>query len=177
MTRIRVATPRDRENIREVYLRAFPEGESRIVAALAINLLTEETRCGTITLVAEMDGTVAGHIAFSPVTVENNGKWKGFILAPLGVKPDCQGRRIGTELIKSGMRRLSGDGVDVLFVYGDPGYYGKFGFNADTASGYLPPYKLQYPFAWQAIALNDRCPAASTVKIACVASLSDPDLW
>lgn len=88
MTRIRVATNQDRENIRAVHLRAFPEGEKQIVSTLAINLLSETNNPETFALVAETHGTVVGHIAFTPVTVDNNEKWKGYILAPLGVKPE-----------------------------------------------------------------------------------------
>ena len=177
MTQIREATNLDRENIREVHLRAFSEGENQIVAALAVNLLSEETSPETTALVAEIDGTVVGHIAFSPVTVDNNEKWKGYILAPLGVKPEYQKRRIGSKLIESGIKWLSEKGVNVLFVYGDPKYYGKFGFKADAASRYSPPYKLQYPFGWQAITLNEAGFAKSNAKISCVASFCDPELW
>ena len=177
MSRIRVATILDRENIREVHLRAFSEDERQIVSTLAVNLLSEETSPETIALVAETDGAVVGHVAFSPVTVDNNEKWVGYILAPLGVKPKYQKRRFGTKLIESGMERLSEKGVNVLFVYGDPEYYGKFGFKADAASRYSPPYELQYPFGWQAIALNEVGFEESTVKISCVASLRDPELW
>ena len=67
--------------------------------------------------------------------------------------------------------------VNLLFVYGDPKYYGKFGFKADTASRYTPPYKLQYPFGWQAITLNEVGFAESNAKISCVATLCDPELW
>jgi len=177
MTRIRVATNLDRENIHEVHLRAFSKGERQIVSTLAVNLLSEETSPETIALVAEINGTVVGHIAFSPVTVDNNEKWEGYILAPLGVKPEYQKCRIGSKLIESGMERLSEKGVNILFVYGDPKYYGKFGFKADAASRYSPPYELQYPFGWQAIVLNEIGFAKSTVKISCVASLRDPELW
>lgn len=177
MTRIREATNLDRKSIREVYLSAFAEGEKQTVATLAINLLDGETSPGTIALVAEIDGTVVGHIAFSPVTVDSNEKWKGYILAPLGVKPEYQKRRIGSKLIESGIERLTEKRINVLFVYGDPKYYGKFGFKADTASGYAPPFALQYPFGWQAIALNEEGAAESRVKISCVASLRDPELW
>ena len=75
------------------------------------------------------------------------------------------------------MERLSKMGVNVLFVYGDPKYYGKFGFNADLASGYSPPYELQYPFGWQAIILNEGVFTESTVKISCVDPLKDAELW
>ena len=177
MTRIRAATTLDSDDVREVHLCAFSEGERQMVSTLAVNLLSEETNPETISLVAVADGAVVGHIAFSPVIINNNKSWIGYILAPLGVKPEYQKRQIGSKLIKSGMERLSKMGVNVVFVYGDPKYYGKFGFNADVASGYSPPYELQYPFGWQAVALNEGGISESTVKISCVAPLSVPELW
>ncbi len=177
MTRVRVATSLDREDVREIHLCAFPEGEKQIVSTLAVNLLSEETTPKTISLIAEADGVVVGHIAFSPVTINSNKSWKGYILAPLGVKPEYQKRQIGSKLIESGIERLSRMGVNVLFVYGDPKYYGKFGFNADLASKYSPPYELQYPFGWQAIILNEGVFTESTVIITCVDPLKDAALW
>ena len=177
MTCIRVATGLDRDDIREIHLCAFPEGEKKIVSTLAVNLLSEETSPETISLVAEADGAVVGHICFSPVTVNNNKSWKGYILAPLGIKPEYQKRQVGSKLIESGIERLSKMGVNVLFVYGDPKYYGRFGFNANLATGYSPPYDLQYPFGWQAIILNEGVFTESTVEISCVDPLNDAELW
>lgn len=177
MMRIRVATNLDSEAIREVHSCAFSEAEKQEVATLATNLLAEETNPETVSLVAEADGAVVGHIAFSPVTIDNNKRWSGYILAPLGVKPEYQKRQIGSKLIESGIQRLSKKGVTVVFVYGDPNYYGKFGFNPDVASRYSPPYELQYPFGWQAIALNEDVITDSAVTISCVAPLRDPELW
>lgn len=177
MSSIRAATKLDHDNIREVHLRAFSGGEAQVVATLASNLLSDETSPETFALVAEIDGTVVGHIAFSPVTFDTKRKLKGYILAPLGVMPDYQKCRIGSELIEVGIEQLSKKGVNVLFVYGDPKYYGKFGFKAETASNYLPPYELQYPFGWLANIINEEGSAERTIKISCVASLRDPALW
>jgi putative acetyltransferase len=174
---IRTATNLDRSDINSVYLSAFDEGERDLVSKLAINLLSEETTPQTISLVAEAQGIVVGHVAFSPVTIDNKKNFLGYILAPLGVKPDYQKLGIGSELIEIGKARLSIMGVDVIFVYGDPNYYGKFGFNAHTAAGYSPPYELQYAFGWQAIILKENIVAGSTVRISCVDSLTNPALW
>ena len=174
---IRIATNQDRDDIKRVHLRAFAEGESEIVSKLAIDLLCEKTTPQTISLVAEIDGAIVGHIAFSPVTIDNNENFQGYILAPLGVNPDYQRRRIGSELIKYGMQQLSDMEVNVVFVYGDPKYYGRFGFSSDAASQYNTPYKLQYPFGWQAIVLHAAPTEGHTVQLSCVASLRDPGLW
>jgi putative acetyltransferase len=175
--RIRTATGLDRDEVREVHLCAFPEGEREMVSNLAVNLLAEETTPHTMSLVAETEGDIVGHVAFSPVTIANNEDLQGYLLAPLGVKPDYQKRRIGSELVESGMQQLSVMGVNILFVYGDPKYYCRFGFNADAADRYTPPYRIQYPIAWQAIALNACNTAKSSIRIACVTSLCDAELW
>jgi putative acetyltransferase len=174
---IRIATNQDRDDVQRVYSCAFSEGESEIVSKLAIDLLSEKTTPQTISLVAETDGAIVGHIAFSPVIIDNNENFQGYILAPLGVKPDYQKRSIASKLIEYGMQQLSDMEVNVVFVYGDPKYYGKFGFSADAASQYTTPYKLQYLFGWQAIVLKECDIEKTPVAITCVTSLCDPKLW
>lgn len=174
---IRIATNHDHDDVQKVHLCAFPEGEREIVSKLAIDLLSEKTTPQTISLVAETDDAIVGHIAFSPVIIDKNDNFQGYILAPLGVKPDYQKRRIGSKLIEHGIQQLSVREVNVVFVYGDPKYYGRFGFNADAAHQYTTPYKLQYPFGWQAIVINECDIEKPPVAITCVHSLCDPKLW
>ena len=174
---IRLATSLDRCDIHNVHWFSFAEGEREIVSKLAVNLLSEETIPQTISLVAESEDTVIGHVCFSPVTIDNSENFQGYILAPLGVKPDYQNRCIGSKLIERGMQQLSEMGVNILFVYGDPKYYSKFGFSVSAAERYIPPYNLQYPFGWQGIVLNETSTGKSSIKIACVTSLCDPALW
>ena len=174
---IRLATNGDRDDIQRVHWCAFPEGESKVVSKLAIDLLTETTTPQTISLVAETDGTVLGHVAFSPVKIDNNERFQGYILAPLGVNPDYQRAGIGSSLVEYGFRKMSGVGVNMVFVYGDPGYYSRFGFSTDAAHQYATPYKLQYPFGWQAIVLKEGDVEGLPAVITCVASLCDPKLW
>lgn len=174
---IRAATSHDRDDIHSIHWSAFGESERKIVSRLAVNLHAEEAVLQTISLVAEIEGDVVGHVAFSPVTIDNNENFQGYILAPLAVKPDYQKRRIGSKLIESGVQQLSRMGVDIIFVYGDPKYYSKFGFSVDAAERYIPPHKLQYPFGWQGIALRECSVGKSSVKIVCVTCLDDPTLW
>ncbi len=175
--RIRVATSLDREDIRGVHFRAFPEGENQLVATLAANLLNEETDPETIALVAEIGGGVVGHIAFTPVMADTSTKWPGYILAPLGIIPEYHKVGIGSKLIESGIELLSKQMANVLFVYGDPKYYGRFGFSAEAATQFMPPYELKYPFGWQARVLREGGSNDQAVRLSCVLSLRDPALW
>jgi putative acetyltransferase len=174
---IRLATNQDRDDIKRVYSSAFPDGESGIVAKIAIDLLSENQTPQTISLVAEIDDSVVGHVAFSPVGIGDDGHCLAYILAPLAVQPDYQKRRIGSTLVENGLQRLTAMGVHLVFVYGDPKYYARFGFHADTARNYTTPYDLQYPFGWQAVVINKCSIGESPVVIHCVKALCDPQLW
>jgi len=177
MTRIRIAVRQDRDAVRDVHLRAFPRGENALVARLAVDLLEVASRPDTIALVAACGEDVVGHVAFSPVRADADAEWLGYLLAPLGVKPEHQRRRVGTMLVERGIEKISGTGADVLLVYGDPDYYRQFGFRAETASRYRPPYALQYPSGWQAVLLHEGSARDEAVALSCVAPLGDPALW
>jgi putative acetyltransferase len=127
--------------------------------------------------VADVDNRVVGHVVFSPVTSEDGDGPPGYILAPLAVHPDFQKHGVGSRLVATGLAQLAGEEVCFVLVYGDPKYYARFGFGPDCADRFISPYKLQYPFGWQVVALNGCDLGGPAVKVSCVASLSDPALW
>ena len=174
---IRIATTHDGDAIRQLYWSAFTEEENESVATLAVELLDENSALPIIALVAEMEGAVVGHVAFTPLKIDNQTAIQAYILAPLAVRPDCQKQRIGSALVEYGMQRLSALGVDLIFVYGAPEYYGRFGFSAEAAQGYNAPYPLQYPFGWQAIAIRDCVIENGPQATQCVQALCKPSLW
>lgn len=131
----------------------------------------------TLSLVAEDESEVIGHLAFSPVSIRTTRNGLTYILGPLSVKPQYQHRKIGSSLIQHGLQLLSQMNVSLVFVYGDPKYYGRFGFNAESAALYRPPYKLQYPFGWLALALHQGSEIKAPTDIVCVEPLMNPDLW
>ena len=175
---IRPATALDRDAIHRVHWSAFAEDERALVAELAVELMDEQVVPPVLSLVAHDEGRVVGHVAFSPVSVEGEGGFQGYLLGPLGVLPELQKRRVGSSLVERGIEQLTQAGVDVILVYGDPKYYGRFGFTVEAAGRYVPPYELQYPFGWQAIALKDVGGGGTQpIKIECVQCLCDPALW
>lgn len=81
----------------------------------------------TVSLVAELDGRVIGHIAFSPVTLsDGTPRWYG--LGPVSVLPEHQRKGIGQTLIEEGLSRLKELHARGCCLVGHPGYYRKFGF-------------------------------------------------
>mgnify|MGYP000552805329 CR=1 FL=1 len=141
-------TPDDRDAIFAVTQAAFQnhphsqQTEGYIIDAL---------RAGgalALSLVARVDGDVAGHVAFSPVVVSDGTPgWYG--LGPVSVAPARQGRGIGAALIRDGLSRLKAMGAAGCVVMGEPGYYRRFGFAqvpALTYPGVPPEYFMALVF-------------------------------
>ena len=83
----------------------------------------------TISLVAEIDGKLVGHIAFSPVTFSDGSKnWYG--LGPISVMPNYQKQGIGKNLVNEGIGLLKDLGAEGCVLVGDPKYYERFGFRS-----------------------------------------------
>ncbi len=95
-----------------------------------------------VSLVAEADGAVIGHVAMSPVSIEDGtGGWFG--LGPVSVLPQHQRKGIGSRLIREALTILRARGAGGCVVLGDPKYYGRFGFRADhdlVLAGVPPEY-------------------------------------
>lgn len=124
---IRSETSADVSAIAEVTAAAFKtlaisqQTEHFIIAAL------RAAKALTISLVAEADGRVVGHIAFSPLTIsDGSSDWYG--LGPVSVLPAYQRRGIGSALIREGLSRLKDLGARGCCLVGHPAYYGRFGF-------------------------------------------------
>ncbi len=83
----------------------------------------------TLSLVAELNGEVVGHIASSAVTFQGgNTGWEG--LGPLSVHPDLHRRGIGSALMRECLSRLKQAGAKGCVLIGDPAYYVRFGFES-----------------------------------------------
>ena len=81
----------------------------------------------TISLVAELDARVIGHIAFSPVAISDGTPgWYG--LGPVSVLPEYQRQGIGKALIEEGLSRLRDMNAQGCCLVGHPEYYRQFGF-------------------------------------------------
>lgn len=96
----------------------------------------------TVSLVAEAEGEIVGHVAVSPVTISDGSKnWYG--LGPISVIPTYQGKEVGSKLMNEALNILRALGAAGCVVLGEPAYYGRFGFRVEPAvvlSGVPPQY-------------------------------------
>lgn len=124
---IRNETHDDVSAISEVTIAAFKTLEiSNHTEQFIIDAL-RAAKALTVSLVAEMDSWVIGHIAFSSVIIsDGTPNWYG--LGPVSVLPEHQRKGIGKSLIKEGLSRLKDMNAQGCCLVGHPDYYRKFGF-------------------------------------------------
>lgn len=92
----------------------------------------------TISLVAEEAGQIVGHVALSPVRIDGQvGPWLG--LGPVAVRPDRQRQGIGAEILNAGLARARALNAASCVVFGEPAYYGRFGFEHRPDLHYASP--------------------------------------
>ncbi|WGK68727.1 N-acetyltransferase [Candidatus Haliotispira prima] len=174
---LRLTQKTDLDPIRKVIETAFSDEEDKVIVNLVADLLSETTTPPIKSLVTEIDGEVVGYVSYSPIFSHRDAGITGYILAPLAVSPYHRKKGLGSKLIDEGKRMLSEDGIDILLVYGDPNYYGRFGFRKETAHSFVPPYPLRYPFGWLGVLLSDIVVGEIPMKFDCVTSLHKPELW
>ncbi len=174
---IRFAKKTDLESILKVIENAFSDEDNKVIMNFVAELSTETTSPPIKSLIAEVDNQVIGYVSYSPIFLRSHSSISGYILSPLAVSPKHQKQGVASNLIKSGIDMLIKDGAGVLLVYGDPDYYGRFGFIEKIGHAFVPPYPLEYPFGWTGMMLNGTSVPNEPIKFDCVAALSKPDLW
>lgn len=132
---IRAESQKDITAVDAVNRAAFEtDGEARLVALLR----TQATP--VISLVAETDGRIVGHIMFSPVEADGAAPGAVLGLAPMAVLPEYQRRGIGAELVRAGLDACRGIGARALVVLGHPEFYPRFGFVPASRFGLTSEY-------------------------------------
>ena len=150
---IRNETDADVTTIADVTVAAFKTLE---ISNHTERFIIEALRAGkalTLSLVAEVDGRVVGHIAFSPVTISDGTQnWYG--LGPVSVLPEYQRKGIGKALIREGLSRLKDLSAQGCCLVGHPEYYRRFGF--ENVPGLVHEGVPQEVFF--ALSFDGRCP-------------------
>ena len=133
---IRRERPDDIQAIFDIEAAAFDtDAEARLV-----NLLRADDAL-LLSQVAEFQGEIVAHAAYSLVTVTDGASVRRFpALGPIAVSPPAQRQGIGSALVRAGMRALQNIGYDMLFLVGSPRYYPRFGFQPAQPLGFTSDY-------------------------------------
>ncbi|MCO6455519.1 MAG: N-acetyltransferase [Pirellulaceae bacterium] len=147
---IRPEAEQDRAAVWSVNQAAFEgDAEANLVDAL------RDGGFAQVSLVAEVDGEIVGHILFSRVAIITKvGPVDALSLAPMAVLPSHQRQGIGSRLVEAGLEACRESGHRIVIVLGHPEFYPRFGFSSDLAR------RLESPFgggeAWMALELAPR---------------------
>lgn len=136
---LRLERDADHDAVRHLQTTAFGD-HGPVVADLVDDLRRSITQESGLSLVAEVDGEVAGHVMLTRSLLDAPRRLVDVeVLSPLGVAPALQRQGIGSALVRRALEIAADRGVPVVFLEGDPRYYGRFGFRPGSELGFLKP--------------------------------------
>ena len=143
---VRAEKPSDWSCVRSIHLAAFGD-HGEVVANLVDDLRDPVARGEGLSLVAEVEERLVGHVMFTPSMLDAPKCLVPVqVLSPIGVLPECQRMGIGTALIRRGVELLSERLVPLVFLEGSPNYYPRHGFEPAAEHGFRKP-SLRIPDA------------------------------
>ena len=164
-------------DVKDVFFNSFTGEEALITYPVISQIITKSSQIMSLCLGWEQEKRIVRAIAFTPVFFCSSSVISAYILASLAVHNTYQKNGTTINLINKAKKDLSDKGIDALLVYREPSYYGKYGFEVELGKHFIPPYKLQYEFGWQALMLSSTQIENAEFHFTCVEALSDATLW
>ena len=169
----------DRQAIEALFTRTFSdsegESEGKLIGHLVHELVNSTETDDMFGFIATEQGQIVGCIFFTRLSF--GSPVKAFMLSPVAVDTDHQGKGIGQQLIHFGIKHLRELGVELIFTYGDPNYYSKVGFEHVPQEIAEAPFRLTHPEGWLGQSLNGGGLELSLGQACCVEAFNDPQYW
>ncbi len=134
---IRTETKEELAEVFRLHYEAFGKRENE--SRLAERIRHSSGFIPELSLVAELDGKVVGHVLISKAEViepVTDNRAEVLVLAPIGVHPDYQQQGVGGKLIQAGFEKSRALGYSHIFLIGHPSYYPRFGFRPAKPLGF-----------------------------------------
>jgi putative acetyltransferase len=161
MVTIRPEQPEDAAAARRVHVAAFPTAaEADLVDRLRAN------GKAAISLVAQFERDIIGHVLFTAVTFDPPAQVVAFGLAPMAVLPGHEKHAVGRRLVQNGLAECHARGACLVVVLGDPPYYGRFGFERASRHGLRNEFGAEDDFMVFMLDATGHPPPGTLVKYA-----------
>ncbi|MGC6483463.1 MAG: GNAT family N-acetyltransferase [Synechococcus sp.] len=121
------------------------------------------------------DDTILGHLGLSSISYHDDQQVSLF-LAPLAVDPTQRGQELGSDLVKHAISHAMGSHQPRILVYGDPSFYGRFGFDRQPAITFKLLFPLTQPIDWQGIIAQGKEPQ-HPIAVQCHPALMHAQIW
>ncbi|WP_415884863.1 GNAT family N-acetyltransferase [Neptuniibacter sp. QD37_6] len=151
------------------------EKEGQLLKLLVTKLINETPENDLFGFCSTVDHQMVGAIFFSRLTLPD--QTSGFLLSPVAIESEYQGKRVGQTLIRYGLDQLGTQGIELVVTYGDPAFYSKIGFKQVSTELIEPPFNLSQPIGWLAQMVNGKDIKPSHGKIGCAKAFDDPSYW
>ena len=172
-------SPSDTEEIKQLFTKVFSDSEGQseglVIGNLAYELMTGTDIQDLYGFVAIENEKIIGSIFFTRLTFES--EVNAFILSPVAIHTNYQGKGFGQKLINFGLHHLKENGVELVFTYGDPKFYSKVGFSFITEKLIKAPFALTYPEGWLGQSLISDEIESITGDSYCVEALRKAECW
>ncbi len=167
------------EEIKRLVTKVFSDSEGQseglLIGNLTYDLMTSTDTQDIYGFVAIENAEIIGSIFFTRLTFES--EVNAFLLSPVAIHTNYQGKGIGQKLINFGIHYLKENGVALVFTYGDPKFYSKVGFSLIGEKLVKAPLKLSYPEGWLGQSLLSDEIEPITGSSYCVAALNKAEYW
>lgn len=171
--------PNHAREIEQLFIKTFSDSEGQsegaVIGRLVKDIMDHTEANDLYCFIATENEQIIGSIFFTRMIFESD--IHAFILSPVAVHTDHQGRGTGQKLIRFGLAALKENGVELAITYGDPKFYSKVGFGVITEKIIPAPLKLTYPEGWLAQSLVGDKIEPIAGKSYCVKELNKPEIW
>jgi len=175
---LRQASGEDLPALLQLHRATFPAGEVEQIIQVVNELWsvnTDGTHSALHWVITTLEQTMVGHLSLSSITNQDS-QTVGWILAPLAIAPAHQGQGLGSELVHHAISHAMSSHQPRILVYGDPAFYGRFGFDRQIAINVKPPFPLTQPMGWQGISAKGK-ELQHPIDMRCHPALMHAQLW
>lgn len=158
-----------------VFSNSEGDKEGKLIGKLASELTMSLDNQEIICVGAYENKTLRGAIFFTKLHFKN--PFQVFMLAPVAVSTEHQGKGVGQALINYGLNELKNRSVDIAITYGDPAFYRKVGFLPLSEKIIQAPLTLSMPEGWLGQSLTDDPIPTITDRPKCVEAFNNPVYW
>ena len=169
----------DKAEIQELFEKTFTDSEGRsegeLIGRLVLDLMNRTAPQDILGFVAIEQERIIGSIFFTRLSFDE--PVEAFLLSPVAVHTDQQGRGVGQQLVTFGIDQVREKGVSLVFTYGDPDFYSRVGFERVPEGMAKAPFELTQPEGWLWQSLDGREIGSLSGRARCVEAFDNPAYW